>query len=136
MVSRDPFKSAQMAQLIKVVELYIANASGRVVGSAFFGQDLNEEVAADSRSQVQRGLAALDRLGSFSPYIMGEEISMADFFAYYIFASARPIARRVWGWDIVAEVDGLGDWLKLMSGRPMVQQVNAEFNDAVAKIIL
>ena len=52
MVSRDPFKSAQMAQLIKVVELYIANESGRVVGSAFFGQDLNEQVAADSRSQM------------------------------------------------------------------------------------
>jgi membrane-associated phospholipid phosphatase len=67
---------------------------------------------------------------------MGAEISMADFFAYYIFALARPIARRMWFWDIVAEVDGLGDWLKLMSGRPMVQQVNAELNEAVAKIIL
>ena len=135
MVSRDPFKSAQMAQLIKVVELYIANESGRVAGYAFFGQDLNEQVAADSRSKMERGLAALDRLGSFSPYIMGEEISMADFFAYYIFASAKPIARRVWDWDIVAGVGGLGDWLRLMSGRPMIQQVNAELNDAVAKIM-
>ena len=118
-----------------MVELYIANESGRVLGYAFFGHELNEQVAAEIRPKMERGLAALERLVRFSPYIMGEDICMADFFTYYIFASARPIAKRVWDWDIVPEVEGLDDWLRLMSARPMVKQVNAELNDAVAKIM-
>ena len=64
-------------------------------------------------------------LESFSPHIM-EEVSMAGFFTYYFFASARPIARPIWGGDIVAEVDGLDDYLRL----------NAVLNEAVVKLMV
>ena len=40
---------------------------------------------------------------------------MADFFTYYVIRTAMPVAKKVWGWNIVDEVDGLGDWLQLMS---------------------
>ena len=64
-------------------------------------------------------------LEGFPPHIM-EEFSMAGFFTYYFFASARPIAGPMWGGDIVAEVDGLDDWLRL----------NAGLNEAVVKLMV
>ena len=57
---------------------------------------------------------------------------MADFFAYYIFKNAIPVAKKVWDWDIVDDVDGLADWFRLMSERPLVQQVDNERHAAIA----
>jgi glutathione S-transferase len=131
MTDRDSFRCAQMAQLIKVVELYIAIESARLMGYVFFGRALNQTLADEVKPTMGKGLAALQRLARFSPYLMGDEITMADFFAYYVFKSAVPVANKVWGWNIVDEVDGLGDWLQLMSKRPLIQQVDIERNAAI-----
>jgi glutathione S-transferase len=132
MTDQDSFRRAQMAQLIKVVELYIAVEYARLTGYAFFGRELNQAVADDVRPTMVKGLAAMQRLSHFSPYLLGEEVTMADFFAYYILKMAVPVAKKVWGWDIVGEVGGLASWMQLMSERPMVRQVDNEYRAAVA----
>ncbi|MGB0449835.1 MAG: glutathione S-transferase family protein [Porticoccaceae bacterium] len=131
MTNEDSFRRAQMAQLIKVVELYIAVEYARLLDYVYFGAELNQAVADDARPNMVKGLAAFQRLCSFSPYLLGEEVTMADFFAYYIFKNAIPVAKKVWDWDIVGEVDGLADWLRLMSERPLVQQVDNERQAAI-----
>lgn len=132
MTSDDSFRRAQMAQLIKMVELYIAVEYARFLNYVFFGAELNQAVAADAKPTMVKGLAAMQRLCSFSPYMLGEEVTMADFFAYYIFKNAIPVAKKVWDWDIVDDVDGLADWFRLMSKRPLVQQVDNERHAAIA----
>jgi glutathione S-transferase len=131
MTDEDSFRRAQMAQLIKVVELYVAVEYSRLIGYVFFGRELNQAVADDAKPTMVKGLAAMQRLASFSPYLLGEEITMADFFTYYVFKTAVPVAKKVWGWDIVGEVDGLAGWLQLMSERPMIQQVDNEHRAAI-----
>jgi glutathione S-transferase len=131
MTNEDAFRRAQMAQLIKVVELYIAVEYVRLVGHVFFGRELDQAVADNARPTMVKGLAAVERLCSFSPYLLGEEVTMADFFTYYIFKAAVPVAKQVWNWDIVDEVDGLAGWLQLMSERPLVKQVDNEHNAAI-----
>ena len=135
MTDKDSFRRAQMAQLIKIVELYIAVEYGRLLGYVFFGQKLNQAVADDARPNMAKGLAAMQRLCRFSPYLLGEEVTMADFFAYYVIRTAIPVAQKVWGWNIVDEVDGLADWLQLMSERPLVKQVDNEHNAAIAAFL-
>ena len=135
MTDSDSFRRAQMAQLIKVVELYVAIESARLLGYVFFGRELNQAVADEVKPVMVKGLAAMQRLSKFSPYLLGEEITMADFFTYYVFKTAVPVARKVWGWNIVDEVDGLRDWLQLMSERPMIQQVDGEHNAAVKEFL-
>ena len=132
MTNEDAFRRAQMAQLIKVVELYIAVEYVRLVGHVYFGRELDWAIADDARPTMVKGLAAMQRLCCFSPYLLGEEVTMADFFAYYVFKAAVPVAQKVWGWNIVDEVDGLADWLQLMSERPLVKQVDNEHNAALA----
>lgn len=135
MTDQDSFRRAQMAQLIKIVELYIAVEYARLLGYAFSGGELKQEVADDARPIMDKGLAALQRLSSFSPYLLGDEVTMADFFTYYVIRTAAPVAKKVWGWNIVDEVDGLGDWLQLMSQRPLVKQVDNEHNAAIAAFL-
>ena len=131
MTDRDSFRCAQMAQLIKVVELYIAIESNRLMGQVFFGREFNQALADEVKPTMVKGLAALQRLASFSPYVMGEEITMADFFAYYVFKIAVPVAKKVWGWNIADDVEGMQGWLQMMSERPLVQQVDKERNAAI-----
>ena len=135
MTDRDSFRRAQMAQLIKVVELYIAIESTRLMGYVFFGREFNQAVADDVKPTMVKGLAALQRLSSCSPYLLGEEITMADFFAYYVLKTAVPVAKKVWGWNIVDEVEGLAGWLQLMSERPMIQQVDNERSAAITEFM-
>jgi glutathione S-transferase len=135
MTNEDAFRRAQMAQLIKVVELYIAVEYVRLVGHVFFGRELDPAVVDNARPTMIKGLAAVKRLCSFSPYLLGEEVTMADFFTYYVLKAAVPVAQKVWDWDIVSEVDGLADWLLLMSERPLVKQVDIEQNAAIEELM-
>ena len=84
MTPADPFVSAKMSELFKVVELYVGNESARLVGPVFFGAELNQAVAEQIKPLMVKGLAAVDRLASFSPYMMGANVTMVDFYAYYI----------------------------------------------------
>lgn len=75
---------------------------------------------------METGLAALNRLGSFSPFVMGDDLTMADFFAYYILVNTRIIAKRMWRWDILADIDGLSEWMIMMSQRPFIKLFDDE----------
>ncbi len=135
MTEREGFRRAKMAELIKVVELYIAIESSRLMGYAFFGKPLNQAVADEVKPVMTKGVAAFNRLASCSPYLLGEELTIADFYTYYCFKVAAPIAKKVWDWNFIDDVDGLRDWLRLMSQRPLVKLVDDERDAAVAKML-
>ncbi len=134
MLAHDGFRRAQMAQLIKITELYIGVESARLNSPVFFGGELNQAIADNVKPTMVKGVAAFNRLTAFSPYLMGGEVTMADFFAYYTFSNARIIAKKIWDWDLVADIPGLREWVKLMSERPMIVQVNQENKAAIAKL--
>ena len=135
MIAQDSFRRAQMAQLIKTVELYIGIESARVMGYVFFGRELNQAVADEVKPTMVKGAAAIQRLASFVPYMLGDQVSMADFFAYYIFVLARPVAKKVWGWDLADDIEGLDAWMTLMAQRPMVKLVDDERKVAIKKMM-
>ena len=57
---------------------------------------------------------------------MGDDLTMADFFAYYILVNTRIIAKRMWRWDILADIDGLSEWMIMMSQRPFIKLFDDE----------
>jgi glutathione S-transferase len=134
MTPADPFASAKMSELLKVVELYVSNESARLVGHVFFGAELNQPVADQIKPVMVKGLAAVGRLASFSPFMMGSQITMVDIYAYYIVMNARIIAKKVWGWDLLSDMEGLGEWMRMMSQRPMIKLVDDQRNVAIAKM--
>lgn len=128
----DPFQRGRARELMKYAELYLELPARRCYGEAFFGTGpVSEEVKAEVRTVLERGCRAFRQLGVFAPYLMGEEISCADFMFLQSFPNAATIAKMVLGWDLneaLPEAEGL---LAAINARPVAVQVAKDAADGM-----
>ena len=121
----DPFARARMQQIIKTIELYIEDPAHRMIG-ALFGREVPESVKESSTALLRRGLPALGRIASLSPYLCGSELTAADIFAFYALKLSETACRRVLDWDIIAEVPGLATMMEKVAERDVTKRVLAD----------
>lgn len=129
------FAKAKSREIISVCELYIELAARRHLGSAFFGGEQSKEAYAEVKPQVEKGLRAFRQLANFRPYVMGSEFGNADIFVYYSFSLASQILKRVYDWDIVAEVPGLTECFATMAERDATKPVVADHEEAMVELM-
>jgi glutathione S-transferase len=120
----DAFEKAKVKQLIKVVECYIEAPAHAMVG-ALLGLDVPEAQRLQAKPQLQSGLAALQRLAQFAPWICGSTFTYADIFSYHALGMVIGIAGTVYDWDIAADLPGLTAWRKRVAARPITQSLDA-----------
>lgn len=130
----DPFRRAQVRQAIAMMELYIELPARRLYPGVFFGGSNSEATVAEVEPVLRKGMAGLKALLQCSPFVMGEQMTHADFFATFTFtfSLAGNVARKVYNWDLVAEVPGLGETLARLNARDSVQVCNADMKAAMA----
>ncbi len=121
----DAFARAKVKQLMKVQELYVETPIHALVG-VIFGREVPEHVKQATPDQARRGLAALQRLAKFEPFLCGDRMTYADIFAYYSFTLSNLLTQTVYQWDILDEVPGLRGWFDLMGQQPVTRRVVAE----------
>jgi len=136
----DPAARARVRQIMKVSELYLELPSRRLIAYAFSGKAAPESVLADARHVTSRGIAAMQRLCRFSPYIAGQDMTMADIYVHYVTAVVHSIGSRQMDWDIVAQIPGMKDWNKRMRASAIAESIEAdrranepEFNAYIAR---
>ena len=78
------------------------------------------------RHVSQRGIDAMNRLCRFSPWIAGDEITLADIYVLYVNAVVHGIGSRLLEWDIVGEINGMKDWSRSMRESAIAQRVEAD----------
>jgi len=122
----DPFAKAKTQEVMRILEHYIELAGRRHYGHVFFKGPKSDAAVEEVRPVIENGLAALKQLCSFGPYLMGSEFSYADIVAHNTFGYANATTQAVYGWDIVAEVPGLGDALAATAARETTQKVDAD----------
>ncbi len=83
-------------------------------------------VAAEVRQVLERGIAALNRLSQFSPWIAGEQFTMADIFVYYVSTIVSNFASKQLDWDVLAEIAGMKEWNEAMSQSAIAQKIEAD----------
>jgi glutathione S-transferase len=127
----DPFKRAQVRQAIAMMELYIELPARRLYPGVFFGGSNSAATVAEVEPVLRRGMAGLKALLRCSPFVMGEQMTHADFFAAFTFSLAGNVARKVYNWDLVAEVPGLGETLARLNARDSAKLVNADMKVAM-----
>ena len=76
-------------------------------------------------------MAGLKALLTCSPFVMGGQMTHADFFATFTFSLAGLVARKVYNWDLVAEVPGLGETLARLNARDSAKVINADMKAAM-----
>jgi glutathione S-transferase len=123
---QDPGARAAVRQIMKVAELYLELPSRRLISYAFSGKPAPEPVKADVRHVVTRGIGAMTRLCQFSPWIAGDQQTMADIYVHYVNSVVGSIGSRQLDWDILGEIPGMREWNVSMKDSDIARTVEAD----------
>lgn len=122
----DAFAKAKTQEVMRIIEHYIELAARRHYGHVFFKAPKSDAAVEEVRPVMENGLAALQQLCAFGPYLMGKEFTYADIVAHNSFGYANMVTQAIYDWDIVAAVPGLGDALAATAARAATKQVDAD----------
>ena len=123
----DPFERARNRELIQHLELNIELIARRLYKEAFFGGSVSAETKQEVKERVEIGLAGLARLAKLSPYILGSEITVADFLVWVHVRTMGMALQKIYGEDLVAKhIPGIADYLALIENREQVKKVAAD----------
>jgi len=119
----DAFQRARVKEMIKEIELYVELPARTCYAEAFFGGTVSDEVKTAALANIQKGLACIKRQSNISPYLMGADISYADFFFMYTMELAMSVGKRVFNTDILAGFSEARDLLEKLNDRDSAQQI-------------
>ena len=127
----DPYERAKVRELSKSIELYLELVVRQLYSVALFGAPADEQLNAKVSEQLDKGVAALNRILIFSPFAAGEVMTYADFMLYYTVTLGNMATKKALGRDLCDDLPGLTAWLTLMEGNPLLQKVNADRDEAL-----
>ncbi|XQW85604.1 glutathione S-transferase family protein [Thalassotalea piscium] len=122
----DAGERAVVRQMMKIAELYFELPSRRFIPYVFSGTEVPEWVKGEVRQVISRGVTALNRLCQFSPWIAGEQFTMADIYVYYVNTIVNAFGASQLEWDVLAEIPGMKAWNDSMSQSAIAEKVAAD----------
>jgi len=117
---------AVVRQIMKIAELYFELPSRRLIPYAFSGTEVPESIKAEVRQVLSRGVTALSRLCQFSPWIAGEQFTMADIYVYYVNTIVSAFGTSQLDWDVLAEIPGMKEWNYSMSQSAIAHSIETD----------
>ncbi len=117
---------AAVRQIMKISELYFELPSRRLIPYVFSGTNAPDAVKEEVRQVLNRGITALNRLCQFSPWIAGEQFTMADIYVHYVNTIVNAFAATQLDWDVLAEIPGMKEWNDTMSQSDIAQKIEAD----------
>lgn len=121
----DPFRAAKVQELIMFMELHLELVVRELYGEAFFGGAVSDSAKERVRKQLVKNIAAFAQLAKFSPYVAGDEFTLADCVAVCHLPLAISATKKIYGEDLLAALP-VKDYLKRMGERPAVAKINAD----------
>ncbi|WP_441002644.1 glutathione S-transferase family protein [Pseudocolwellia agarivorans] len=117
---------AAVRQIMKIAELYFELPSRRFIPYVLSGAEVPESIKVEVRQVLSRGVIALSRLCKFSPWIAGEQFSMADIYVYYVNTIVSNFGSSQLEWDVLADIPGMKEWNDSMSESDIAKSVEAD----------
>ncbi|MNJ56211.1 Glutathione S-transferase [compost metagenome] len=106
--------------------MYIELPARACYPEAFFGQQVDPVIKAKARGELLGGIAALKRHGRFTPYVAGEQFSLADIYLLYSLDLACGVARKLFDLDLLEDFSGARELLGRLKQNPHVQRIAAD----------
>ncbi|MFH2131861.1 MAG: glutathione S-transferase family protein [bacterium] len=119
----DPFARAQVRELMKYMELYVELPARRLYGAAFQGKTVSDEEKEAVKLLLEKGFAAVKARAKFGPYLMGKELTYADFYSMHSLALATRVTKAVYGWNSLNEMPEYKTLLKKLGERESSRKV-------------
>lgn len=125
----DADARAKVRQIMKVSELYLELPARRLLPAVLGNVEIPEATLDEVRATLERGVAALQSLAKFSPYVAGENLTLADVYLRYSLAIPKMVGPSQLDWDIVDAVDGLTRWDEMMADSDISRAIDADMRD-------
>jgi glutathione S-transferase len=131
----DDFERARCEEIMKMAEIYLELPARRLSGEVLLGLPRNESAFKEARPLMQKGLEALNKLCSCSPYLMGEKMTAADIFLRYALVVAKMNALKVYDWKLLTDYPKLNDWEAKMAENEISKKVDADAKAALPELM-
>ena len=131
----DAFARARERQLINIVQLYVEMPVRSLFPGVFMGGSNSPAVIKAARITLDRAITAIRQLLTLRPFLLGEQLSYADLFAFYCLDIAERVCGFVYGRSVLAEL-GLQGWAQQIAERPSTQLVQGNFEAALSAYLV
>src|SRR5574343_727175 len=121
----DPFAAAKVRELVTFLELHLELVARNLYPEAFFGGKVSDAAKEKTLTQLDKNAKAFAQLASFSPFIGGDTLTLADCAAVVHLPLVSGASKIIYGRDFLADLP-VRDYLKRMGERPTLAQVNAD----------
>lgn len=122
----DPLQAAKVMELICHMKLDVELVARRCLPEAFFGGKVSDEVKEATKADLEKGMAAVDRIFVGAPYAAGDQLTLADFYTFYTFGLASGINAKIFGGDLLEGHPKIQAVMASMAAHPSVAQVEAD----------
>lgn len=127
----DLEERARARQIVNLVQLYVEAPARALFPGVFMGDVDAPAPRNEVRAMLDRSTAALARLVSPDPYLVGGQLSGADLFTFYNLDITDRLSRFLWQRSIIEEA-GLAGWSATMQERASTKTVLRDFEDFFA----
>jgi glutathione S-transferase len=134
LLPRDPLARAKVRELLIVLEMHVELVVRRLYRQAFFGGTVSDEVKQSAEKDLAKGLRALRQLASFSPYVAGKDLTLADCAAFVHLPLVSLTTKIIYGRDFLEDMAQVKPYLKMLGERPAFRQVNEDRKSAQAAL--
>jgi glutathione S-transferase len=121
----DPYAAAKVRELVTFLELHLELVARNLYPEAFFGGKISDSAKEKTGVQLEKNVAAFAKLASFSPFVAGDTLTLADCAAVVHLPLVSGASKIIYGRDFLADLP-VRDYLKRMGERPTLAQVNAD----------
>jgi glutathione S-transferase len=121
----DPFAAAKVRELALFLDLHLELVARNLYPEAFFGGKVSDSVKEKVGAQLEKNVSAFSQLVKFSPFVAGNNFTLADCSAVAHLPLVAGATKVVYGRDFLADLP-VRDYLKHMGERPHMQKVNAD----------
>lgn len=128
----DADARARVRQIMKVSELYLDLPARRLLPAELFGAKLDDTLKDQVRAALNRGARSLRALASFSPYLLGEELTLGDIYLRYALSIPKMVGPAHLNWNVKEEVPGLAEWGVLMADSDISRKIDADMHENAA----
>jgi len=132
---QDNGKRAVVRQIMKIAELYFELPCRRFIPYVFSGTDAPESLKVEVREVLARGIIALNHLCQFTPWVVGNDFTMADIYVYYVNQIVIKFGASQLDWDILADIPGMKVWNDSMGESEIAQKIAADRDANMPELI-
>jgi glutathione S-transferase len=126
LIPADPFAAAKVREILIYMDLHMELVARELYPQAYFGApSAPEEKVERVRKLLVKGIAGFATLVKFRPFLLGDNFTLADCSAIAHLPTIMGVCKLVLKEDLFAALP-VRDYLKAMSERPSVVQMNAD----------